>query len=210
LKVGGAVGLLKDDMLKIGGAFKYVSRRGANDTASTETLLSLSNDELVNWVDRRGHAVGFDLGASLSIPTGVKTVEPIVALVWQDIFTTTFVGNGVGSKTPGLISDNLTMSLGTIIDLPAMDIKAAIDVKHLTDRGIAIPLKVHTGVEVQMPMLKVSAGLNQGYYTAGVAFDMFFFTIELSTYGEELGSYPGQKEDRRYTLKAYSSLSLFN
>jgi hypothetical protein len=207
IKIGGSWGFFKDEMLKIGGAIKHISRHGLQDTATTETLLSLSNNELIDWVNRKGRAYGMDLGVTFDIPTGGSIVKPSIALVWQDLFTTSFVGSGLSA---GKIPDNLSLGLGATIKLPALDLKTSIDFKHLTDRGISVPLKIHMGVEAVLPMLTLRGGLNQGYYTAGVSFNLFFFDIEVSTYGEEIGSYPGQKQDRRYTLKFTSTLSLFN
>ena len=59
--------------------------------------------------------------------------------------------------------------------------------------------RLHVGVEFQLPMiLSLRAGLNQGYYTLGATVDVWVFQFDFATYGEEVGTYAGQREDRRY------------
>jgi hypothetical protein len=43
-------------------------------------------------------------------------------------------------------------------------------------------------------------GLNQGYLSAGLGLDVHYFTLDLATYGEEMGLNAGSFQDRRYTF----------
>ena len=65
---------------------------------------------------------------------------------------------------------------------------------------------IHMGAETHYGMLAVRAGLNQGYFTAGLGLDTGFFILQIATYGEELGLTVGEIEDRRYTLNLSFSL----
>ena len=59
---------------------------------------------------------------------------------------------------------------------------------------------IHIGSEAQWKTIAIRAGLNQGYPCAGLGFDFRYFTLDASTYGEELGLNVGSMEDRRYAL----------
>jgi hypothetical protein len=43
-----------------------------------------------------------------------------------------------------------------------------------------------------------SAGVNQGYFTAGFGARMAFFNMDLATYGEEVGTDKSPQQSRRY------------
>ncbi len=60
--------------------------------------------------------------------------------------------------------------------------------------------RIHMGLECKFPKFaSARIGFNQGYYTLGASFDITrIVRIELATYGEEVGAYASQKEDRRY------------
>jgi len=209
LKGGLSYGFLDDESLKLGLALRYSTMRGKNGVLSTEDLLTMDANDLKNWIDNKGYAYGLDLGLIYEIPIN-KIVKTSFGIAWQDVFTTKYKSRTLLQEAPKYDYDNLAAGLGAIIDLSLMQLKIALDVKHLTDKHIQIPLRIHLGFELDMPLLKIRAGLNQGYYTLGVDFDLYFFNIELASYGEELGSYPGQKPDRRYALKLSTELSLLN
>ncbi len=62
--------------------------------------------------------------------------------------------------------------------------------------------KLHMGAELTFPwLLAVRGGLSQGYYTAGATVDFKMIRFDVATYGEEIGVYAGQKEDRRYVAQ---------
>ncbi len=59
---------------------------------------------------------------------------------------------------------------------------------------------LHLGGETHWKSFAFRAGLNQGYWTAGLGIDFRFITLDLASYGEEMGLNAGTLEDRRYTL----------
>ncbi|MBU6375973.1 MAG: hypothetical protein KGQ59_08265 [Bdellovibrionales bacterium] len=60
---------------------------------------------------------------------------------------------------------------------------------------------LHLGGETNWRRLAVRAGLNQGYWTAGVGFDLWVLNFDVCSYGEELSLNTGGYEDRRYALR---------
>jgi hypothetical protein len=60
-------------------------------------------------------------------------------------------------------------------------------------------------MNLDLPILSIQLGLNQTAFTAGMGFDLWALKVNVATYGEELGSYGGQRVDRRYLLSVGSS-----
>jgi hypothetical protein len=65
--------------------------------------------------------------------------------------------------------------------------------------------KIRAGVDMMFIdnkyfTVKAGAGVYQGYYTAGVSLRATIVEVNFVTYGEEIGGYSGQDEDRRYLL----------
>jgi hypothetical protein len=61
-------------------------------------------------------------------------------------------------------------------------------------------------MNLDLPVLSFQVGLNQSSLTLGTGFDIGIIRVEAATYGEELGSYAGQRRDRRYLLSIGSAL----
>ena len=70
----------------------------------------------------------------------------------------------------------------------------------LNNRNGSIFKLFHLGGETHLKLLAFRAGLNQGYWTAGLGIDLRFLTLDFASYGEELGLNAGSLEDRRYTM----------
>jgi len=81
----------------------------------------------------------------------------------------------------------------------------ALDYHDMTDNlaeDDSTEKKLHMGAELVFPMiLAVRGGLSQGYYTAGATVDFKLIRFDVATYGEEMGVYSGQKENRRYVAQ---------
>lgn len=60
---------------------------------------------------------------------------------------------------------------------------------------------LHMGAETRYGVLLPRLGINQGYFTAGLGFDLKFFQLDLATYGEEMTLNPGGWEERRYAAR---------
>jgi hypothetical protein len=50
-------------------------------------------------------------------------------------------------------------------------------------------------------LVDIRGGFHEGYYTYGAGVNLGLFLDYAASYGVELGSYPGQIEDRRYVLE---------
>jgi hypothetical protein len=59
---------------------------------------------------------------------------------------------------------------------------------------------LHLGGETRWKVFALRAGLNQGYLSGGLGIDLHYLSLNIATYGEELGLNAGTFEDRRYTF----------
>lgn len=59
---------------------------------------------------------------------------------------------------------------------------------------------IHIGAETHWKSLAFRLGVNQGYWCGGLGLDVRVITLDLATYGEEMGLNSGTLEDRRYAV----------
>ncbi|NUM89634.1 MAG: hypothetical protein HUU37_10550, partial [Bdellovibrionales bacterium] len=67
------------------------------------------------------------------------------------------------------------------------------------------PKHLHLGMNLDLPILALQAGWNQTSITYGFSFDVGVVRVNAASYAEELGSYGGQRKDRRYMLSVGST-----
>ncbi|MBN1686594.1 MAG: hypothetical protein JW852_08050 [Spirochaetales bacterium] len=61
---------------------------------------------------------------------------------------------------------------------------------------------LHAGAEVSfLSMLKLRAGINQGYITAGVGLHLLFLDLNVAYFGRELGSFAGSRQNQGITME---------
>jgi hypothetical protein len=195
IATGIAMSLLPSDLLRFGIVGKRITRYGGRVVLGPSTIATLSNTPLTQMIGNYGTGYGADAGILLELPVPAK---PTFSAVWHDIGQTFFNLNASSSTPPPPILDEIVFGYGMEIDVPGITIRPAIDFKHATMGTEQIGKRLHTGVEIQLPILSLRAGLNQGYYTLGLGFDFKYFRLDAATYGVELDTYPGQLEDRRY------------
>lgn len=190
----GGVGFALVPGLNVGMSLNRIYRIGSNVPLGVDTLVSASSSTLTSQIDNRGVGYAVDLAMQFVLPSPAK---PTFSFVWKNAGQTRFIKES-GSQSPPTIRDEMIFGLGLTIDLPLMTIRPAVDLKYLNWSEEQIGKKVHAGIEVELPLFAVRAGIHQGYYTMGLGVDLQFARFDIATYGVERGVYPGQSEDRRY------------
>ncbi len=184
--------------LALGFVGKRINRAGSTVEIPVSSLASLDNDDLEEQLDNRGLGYSLDVGAMMTFPTPVK---PTLSFVMRDVGNTKF-SLDTGIRNPPTDKSEMIGALSLELDVPGVTITPVLEMRHIgSDEEIHIGKKLHMGVEVDLPGIDLRAGLNQGYYTAGVALNLGIIMLDFATYGVELGEYPGQHEDRRYVLE---------
>lgn len=199
--VGGAVDL--GSGLSFGATVKRISRWGGQKDIGIGHLVSGQNRELLEQFKTKGTGHGLDASLMYSAPV---PFNPTLAVVWQDIGQTSFARTD-GTENIPMIKDNLSVGVGTNVDLPGLDWSTSLEMRHLTDSSEQIGKKVHVGTEVSLPLIDLRAGMNQGYQTYGVGVNFFFLRVDAAYYKEELGVYPGQTPDTRAQIGVSLDLS---
>lgn len=196
IAVGSSIDLVPG-IFSIGGTARRVNRTGTTMPLTASTLGSLDPAVLEAEFKRRGTGYGLDLGALIRLP---GPVSPAISFVYRDVGFTSF-NHEEGAGAPPRIEPEMLVGGSITIDAPFITITPAFDYRHMQRSDIAVGNKISLGVEIDLPLIDLRAGLNQGYYTAGVGLNLGLLRVDAATYGVELGAYPGQHEDRRYLVQ---------
>lgn len=177
---------------------KRMTRAGGSKEISIGTIVDAvgSNDMSGITNQFEGSGVGYGIDTSMMFQFS-SPIQPMLVVSWKDIGSTSF--KNVSTKTteaPNHIDDNLSVGLGTLIDLPGLDVSTGIEYRNAMQKG-PLGKKLHLGTEISLPIFDLRAGLNQGYMTYGLGMNFFVFNIDLSYYTKELGEYPGQTPQNR-------------
>ena len=205
-----------EDRLSLGFAVKMRARGGIdhefsiddlesfikkNNKATEGTAASTDQKELKDYVEG-GVGAGGDFGLLF---TPVKTMEPTFAFTVHDIGSTSYSkfdvgGEALGTPDPQLAAVNTGFSLKPI-QTGRMYVRTSIEA-HAINQPYSFSKKLNLGLEWgHGEWIKVQTGLHQGYLSAGAQLDIMLLRIALVTYSEELGTYAGSREDRRYAAQ---------
>ncbi|MGE0529261.1 MAG: hypothetical protein AB7G93_17855 [Bdellovibrionales bacterium] len=138
-------------------------------------------------------------------------MQPSFALVGRNLvdygFTTNFhFIDEVSGKPPKL---QRRMDFGMMLDLPnvwVFDPHMAFDIRDVFHENWTFKKGMHAGIELYWKMFNWwkghwSAGMNQGYWTAGFGARLAWFQLDLATFGEEVGTESTPQESRRYMVE---------
>jgi hypothetical protein len=201
---GGAFDLDPEGISTLGFALTRIKRTGTSSPIQASQLATLNYDSIIQNLKNSGTATGLDAGLNISLPLPVR---PTFSLVYRNMGTTSFSHTG-GPQAPASIPSELVAGASLEISVPGIAITPAFDVRDVLKSSEQFSKKLHLGIEVSLPLLDFRAGLNQGYYTLGAGVDIGILRVDAVTYGEELGQYPGQEQDRRYMVQATLQLDL--
>lgn len=191
-------------LASVGFGVKRVTRWGGNQTIGLGTIASGNASSITDQFQNKGIGYGFDLAFMMKIP---GAMNPTVALTWMDVGSTAF-SKISGSEAPPRLQDNLSLGLGSTMDLPGLDISAGMEYRHITENGLQIGKKLHFGTEISLPFVDLRAGLSQGYPTFGAGFNFFFMRLDAASYKVETGDYPGQSPESRIQVGLSFELSV--
>jgi hypothetical protein len=98
------------------------------------------------------------------------------------------------------------LDLGSKWQLPkfwVFDPHLAVDERNIFHSNFSPMKGFHAGVELYWTMYNWwkghwAAGMNEGYWTAGVGARLAWFQFDLATYGEEVGTSKARRENRRF------------
>ena len=188
---------LFDDALSIGANLKYIRRQSLN---KEYTVLDITTGDFSDKVrDDLVDGSGFlaDVGVMVALDrVGLENVRIGVSV-------NNLIGNDLGDAED--LDDHV--DAGFAVDRQLWFTKATfavdyVDIFSQIDADDDFAKRIRLGVELKFPkVLSLRAGIYQGYFTSGVSLDGRVVQLDFLTYAEEIGSYAGQRDDRRYVLR---------
>ncbi|HXH74918.1 MAG TPA: hypothetical protein VNJ08_08135 [Bacteriovoracaceae bacterium] len=190
---------------------KFIERTGVSDSLALvgpTVLDSLGKDDmgdLVNSLGRvKGTGWGFDAGLEHVVRTGNS--QFIVGLSALDITGTDFkVENNPYDLKVASNRDQVNLGFAAGQDLKLFDFIFSADIRALNEE-MDFGKRLRFGAQVGLPILKLMAGVNSGYYSYGATLDLFFMKVTGGFYDLEIGSNYGQTKSKRFVIY----LSLFD
>lgn len=203
IALGGAIDFVPG-VWSIGATVRRINRTGTNLPLGAAVLSDLDIDAIKEQLMNRGTGYGLDLGTMLTVPSPLR---PTLAISIRNFGYTAFT-HDEGATAPPRSEPDITVGGSLTFDTPLFNITTAMDYRYADRSDIQVGKKINLGVEFDLPLLQLRAGLHQGYYALGTTFDMGVLSFDLATYGVELGEYPGQMEDRRYMAQMNLGIGL--
>lgn len=196
---------LEDDKLSVGVTAHLIFRAGTNPTYGLlnyiqKTPLNISS------ISGSGGMIDFDLGSTYLL-TQWKEFNVSAGVAIQNVLGGQYknIPLKLGSMATSPPPQNRSMGLGISALRPSWwvlsDTLFAIEATDFFNNNDGSFYRLlHIGAETHWHSLIARLGLNQGYWTAGIGLSTRFFTLDIASYGEEMGLNAGSYEDRRYTL----------
>lgn len=193
---------LKDDALSVGITGHYTYRYATNPNFNMVDFISgtsISSDSILGG----GSSIDFDLGSTYQL-TQLGDFNISLGGAIQNIrggsYTNSPLQSGqLPSAQPR--SYGLGVSASRQVWSYFTDSLFAFEITDvLNNRNGSLFKLLHLGGETHWKRLAIRLGVNQGYLTAGLGLNFHYFTLDLATYGEEMGLNAGTLQDRRFTL----------
>jgi hypothetical protein len=219
LMAGGGVAVGSHKELRVGATLKYVMRTGGERDIPIAQVMG-SKSTTTGLFSESGSGIGGDVGMQYRLPVPGR-IEYTSSFVWHDIGKTSF-GGASAVNPPSRIDQDVVAGLAVRFPIGGMPNRRILrrygapraansfsfvfDYDHANKSWQQQPLvkHLHYGVNLDLPVLSFQLGMNQTALTFGSSFDIGIVKVGIATYGEELGSYAGQRVDRRYLLSVGS------
>ena len=199
-----------DDKLSIGASLKFLARSGIDHsfTIQTISLFSSDSEDGVSKLFEAGYGYGLDIGMLF---TPIETMEPTLGISIVDFGGSKFTAvnvSGSSNNNPRapatrLPAVNTGVSIKPIMT-DAMYVMAAVDA-HVINRPEHFSHKFNLGLEWgYSDIIKIQAGLKEGYATAGFQFDVGLLNMRFTSYAVDHAPIVGTHNDlveRRYALQ---------
>lgn len=207
-----------DEKLSVGATAKAIYRAYAGKDLVALDLINNSN--VFSPSDAyEGLSLDLDIGSmySLEPPTEgffkfLQYAKPTFSLVVRNALDFGFKQNlklynkNSSGEPPKL---QRRFDFGSLWELPQFWVfspRFMFDIRDYGHRYWTFKKGSHLGVELKWDAYSwlrglYSVGLSQGYFTAGIGAELVWFRLDLTTYGEEIGTNDSSKENRIYLVK---------
>lgn len=202
------------DRLHVGVSPRFTVRSSIDEKLGP---IEIQNEALDTENFAEGYGIDANLGLMYYFPIWSKSLKPKVGVVFKNIFESSYSGDvnviaeddGGAKPEPNEFKTDIGFSITPLDEWGPFTATFALDVKNLGARkgDERYTKHIHYGLELKTEWTSwlggaFRAGMNQtNLWTAGITGFIGPFRLDAATYAEELGAYPGQREDRRYAVQ---------
>jgi hypothetical protein len=190
VKLGGRVA--------VGAALRYEKRQQVKEVFDATSLLTISGRTLDSLM-LKGDGYGLNVGLVARQPLST-TQDLRLAVATRDVGYTRFRTTN-RKKVPERQRQSTTVGLSYLFQNPTLDASAHLDFVDVEHTDESTTKRLRMGIELSLLAIDLRAGLHQGYWTAGASLRLIpLLDVNLSTFGEELDSVAGIRENRVWML----------
>lgn len=211
-----------DGRIKLGVNARAINRVESNRTDIPVATTGMKFDTVIagSTVAREGFGIGSDVGLIFTAPW---VALPTLSLVYHDVGNTRYdVNNGMFLTTTNRpLSTPATLDAAIaffpiinnktryVFSVEMVDVMDAVE-PITSEASDQVMRRIHGGMEINFSdVFFLRAGMNQGYWTAGMEIAVLNTQLQVATYGEEISDVIASgstatyttKEDRRYVAK---------
>jgi hypothetical protein len=195
--LGGVGGKLPFSGLRMGLSLKAINRQSLKEVYTSQELLDEDFDTLIEDDLNEGSGISADIGVLYTLPF-ISIVDLDLGLAVQNL-PEMDMGDALDIDTQVNVGMALKKKLGKFGFIGALD---CMDLGRNISEDDDWGKRWHAGAEVKFPLfLSLQAGLNQGYWTAGLGLDFKLLRFDVASYGEEIGEKAGDQVSRRYVAQ---------
>ena len=178
-----------------GASVKFLSRRWVDREYDSRDFAGLSESDLKAG-ERRGETFDFDAGTHWELKN--NPWNPRLGMLVRNVFETEIDPVIGHMKREWALGCSVRPLTGP--EERREKLVLAADIWNPQDGG-GFMSHLRLGGEAWVrPWLALRGGVRGGYLSAGCSADFEVVRLDFSTYGEETGARPGDREDRRYSL----------
>ena len=185
--------------IRVGVAAEMLFRRGGYYNLSESQLININETSFKNIVGNFGDGFGLDTGIQY-LRHQSQRLTLMAGAAWENAGGVTF-----STPTAAPQQGDLSLGVGARYQLPGIRTTVAYDMKHL-DESTDWRMRQHAGIEFKIPLVSVSAGINEISYTFGASVDVWLAKVSFVSYAEELAAEAGLATERRYMVRISLSL----
>jgi hypothetical protein len=203
-------GLNITSQLQIGGSVRYFRRKALDDSLNMASVFNFTGSYLME-IMKKGEAWGCNLGLRFRQPLAGDRMWMAAGLAVEDAGYSTFK-NTNRKPLPSRQAQKINAGLGYGVTISSSNsLKLLFDLKELNESSKSYTKRIYTGAELSVPGFVFRSGLYQGYWTLGITTSLIpALDLDLTSYGEELGTAAGLKESRHWILGLRMGLDVKN
>lgn len=200
LVTGGAFAMA-GNLIKVGVSLKAIAR---NQLKGVYDPTTFTDQNAVASAMKSGLGIGGDIGMLFTLP---QKYLPTLSFTWNDVLDTRFLPSTILNSRAQGKPDPIRQSLHTGFSIQPNFNKRVrsiltAELRHIERNDWPMRKKIHIGLQLETDRaFYFWLGLNQLYFTGGIALRVPGGDIEMGTYGVDVGAGNVVEQDRRFFMR---------